>query len=163
MQNLKNVLLNEGHPLGDGESLNIKDEATPGFITDAEGLKALIGISGGATTDLSDDQVTDILAYVGNDIKYYKGGVMYYYAALIEHFGDMTPAPADNGSYVEAKHLGRYGVVRNNWYEMTITGVSGPGDPVPVIPDDPADKQDSFIQCSINVLSWAKRTQSVEL
>lgn len=163
LQNLKNVLLNKEHPLGDGESLSIKSTAKPGFITDADGLNALIEITGGTATELSKEQVTDILAYVGNDIKYYKGGVMYYYAALIEHFGNMTPAPADNGSYVEAKHLGRYGVVRNNWYEMTITGVSGPGDPVPVIPDDPADKQDSFIQCSINILSWAKRTQRVEL
>ena len=47
---------------------------------------------------------------------------------------------------------------------MTIPKVSGPGEPeIPVIPDEPVDKKHSFINAEINILSWAKRTQDVEL
>ena len=88
---------------------------------------------------------------------------MYYYAALIEHFGDMTPAPADNGSYVEAKHLGRYGVVRNNWYDLTVTGARELGSPTIPEVTNTYDDDVNNLAVTINILSWAKRTQNVEL
>ena len=67
-------------------------------------------------------------------------------------------------SYTDAKHLGRYGVVRNNWYEINITRISGPGLPEIEDPDpDPDDGTEGFVKCAINVLSWARRTQNVEL
>ena len=92
---------------------------------------------------------------------------MFYYTSVIKHFGDNPTefiGDVNNPEYDEAKHLGRYGVVRNNWYEINIKSVSGPGEPdIPIIPGDPVDKEKSFINAEINILSWAKRTQDVNL
>ena len=160
----------EGIPLEDGETLSIKDGVTAGTITTAAGVKALLKTSSTSPNDeLTDDQANAILSAAGNNIKFYEGGVTYYYTTLIEHFGNtQTPlgsTPISTAqNYDEAKHLGRYGVVRNNWYELNITSVSGPGDPIiPEIPTTPPDKTNSYINCEINVLSWAKRSQDVDL
>lgn len=89
-----------------------------------------------------------------------------YYIARVKHFGVLTPWEAgqsygtDNLSF-----LGRYGVLRNNWYELTVDKVSGPGYPdVPdVKPDVPDDENFKYISVSVKILSWAKRSQEVEL
>ena len=170
------VLTNSENPkahLGEGESLDIKTNLTSGMtIVDGTGLKSLLTVktSESSSKDLNDDQVNTLIADAGNNIKYYQGGVTYYYATVIKHFGDVeTPLDPDavinNASnYDEAEHLGRYGVLRNNWYELTINKVSGPGEPeIPEIPVTPPDKKNSYINCEINVLSWAKRSQGVDL
>ena len=135
-------------------------------VTDAEGLKGLITINGSAPTD---DQAAKLLDAADNSIKYYQEGVSYYYSSIIRHFGnEQTPltdgSVSDEGEYDEHKHLGRYGVVRNNWYQLTVNSVSGPGEPeIPEIPDEPADARTSYINCEINVLSWAVRDQVIDL
>ena len=99
-----------------------------------------------------------------------------YYTVLIKHFGDeLTPwnsATKTTASYpgddAEKNWLGRYGVLRNNWYELSITGVAAIGASTPgeldVNNDDtPDDNLKRYISCKINVLSWAKRTQSTIL
>ena len=63
-----------------------------------------------------------------------------------------------------SKFLGRYGVLRNNWYDLGINSISGVGSPVvPDAPGTPDDELESFISVRINVLSWAKRTQREDL
>lgn len=89
-----------------------------------------------------------------------------YYIARVKHFGGLTPWAAgqsygtDNLSF-----LGRYGVLRNNWYELTVDKVSGPGYPdVPdVKPNVPDDENFKYISVSVKILSWAKRTDTVDL
>lgn len=160
-----------GIPLEKGETLSLQDNATAGTITTSDGVKALLKTSSTDSDDeLTDDQAQAILTAAGSNIKFYKKGVCYYYTAVIEHFGDAQTPIADDKTisavtdYEEAKHLGRYGVVRNNWYELQINSVSGPGEPdIPEIPVTPPDKTSSYINCQINVLSWAKRSQSVDL
>lgn len=99
-------------------------------------------------------------------IKYFKAGESYY-KALIKHFGDdLTPYEISNEQkiYTEEKHLGRYGVLRNNWYELSVTSVSGPGDAeVPSIEDEWDDPKEAFVKIQVNILSWAKRQQNVDL
>lgn len=99
-------------------------------------------------------------------IKYFKAGESYY-KALIKHFGDDLTPYAISGEqkiYTEAKHLGRYGVLRNNWYELSVTSVSSPGDPtVPSIDDQWDDLDEAFVKIQVNILSWAKRRQNVDL
>lgn len=99
-------------------------------------------------------------------IKYFKAGESYY-KALIKHFGDdLTPyvISGEQKIYTEAKHLGRYGVLRNNWYELSVTSVSSPGDPtVPSIDDQWDDPKEAFVKIQVNILSWAKRRQNVDL
>ena len=95
-------------------------------------------------------------------IRYYKEGTSYYYATAIRHFND-DETPWTSGEAYGIQHLGRYGVVRNNWYEVNINSISGPGEPEIVEPGGPDDKAEGYIRAEINVLSWAKRSQNVDL
>lgn len=107
-------------------------------------------------------------------ISIYRGGDCYY-QILIKHFGDdLTPWSGNNTQNTpttgiiypggDAAFLGRYGVLRNNWYNLSITGVNKIGTPDITVPDNtPDDNLDSYISVKINVLSWAKRQQDVIL
>lgn len=98
-------------------------------------------------------------------ISTYAGGKSYY-IARIKHFGDAL-TKWESGPYGEnnLEYLGRYGVLRNNWYELTVQSVSGPGYPsVPEVkPNTPDDEDDNYINVSVKILSWAKRSQNVVL
>lgn len=100
-------------------------------------------------------------------IDYYKGGVCYY-QAFIRHFTEsecpwtkgVDQASTDN----QKKYLGRYGVLRNNWYVLNVKSISGIGDSTyPELPDEPIDKEEFYISVDINILAWAKREQDVDL
>lgn len=104
-------------------------------------------------------------------IKTYEKGECYY-IARIRHFNDaLTPWSSgketygDNNATNNASYLGRYGVLRNNWYELTVSKVSAPGYPdVPVVNPDTADDEDTkYINVEVKILDWAKRTQDVQL
>lgn len=91
-----------------------------------------------------------------------------YYIARIKHFGDdLTPWNAGEDTYGNdnEKYLGRYGVLRNNWYDLTVNKISGPGYPdVPEVkPNTPDDEDTKYISVSVKILDWAKRSQSVDL
>ena len=116
----------------------------------------------------------------------YVGGCAYY-PIRIKHFGkDDTPwntednAPTTKPSKGESitdiypgtdptrsnNYLGRYGVLRNNWYDISVSKISAIGSPVvPEVSKDktPDDDYYNYIAVRINVLSWAKRTQVEEL
>ena len=123
--------------------------------------------------DKTADVVTEINKKLGFDkdkgigIKTYKNGESYY-IARIKHFGDdLTPWNEGNAIYggKNLEWLGRYGVLRNNWYDLTINKISGPGYPdVPKVkPTDADDEDTKYISVSVKILSWAKRSQNVEL
>lgn len=97
----------------------------------------------------------------------YKNGESYY-IARIKHFGDdLTPWVAGNDNYggKNLEWLGRYGVLRNNWYDLAINSISGPGYPdVPEVkPTDPDDEDTKYINVSVKILDWAKRSQTLDL
>lgn len=135
-----------------------------------------------------DKDVTGDLAGVINtlndqlvNVERFKGGKAYY-AIRIKHFGDQL-TPWNNGEYLtapkepgiddiypddarrDANYLGRYGMVRNNWYELQLGDILKVGSAVPpVIPSHPDDDlEDSYIKARINILSWAKRPQTWNL
>lgn len=131
----------------------------------------------GSTPTTADVTDATVLTALANNIKVveYKGGYSYY-NILIKHFGDeltpWNPSTKTSGlSYPtpnEANWLGRYGVLRNNWYDLDITGVSRLGAATPEELDvkkdpTPDDNLKSYISVKINVLSWAKRTQKAIL
>lgn len=99
-------------------------------------------------------------------ISTYEGGESYY-IARIKHFGDDLTSWTSGQSYGEnnLEYLGRYGVLRNNWYVLTVQSVSGPGYPsVPEVkPNTPDDEDDNYINVSVKILDWAKRSQDVNL
>lgn len=91
-----------------------------------------------------------------------------YYIARVKHFGDdLTKWEAGNDTYGSnnLNWLGRYGVLRNNWYELSVNSVSGPGYPdVPKVdPTEPDDVNDQYINVEVKILKWAKRSQSIDL
>ena len=107
------------------------------------------------------------------DIHEYVNGLAYY-SIPIKHFGkDLTPwdnttatvgkpygDPINEAS--EKSYLGRYGVLRNNWYDISISAIRNVGSPV--VPETVTpDEVKNYIAVRINVLSWAKRTQEEEL
>lgn len=129
-------------------SVNISDD-------DALKINAKLGFKAATPTE----------AAVG--LSTFESGVSYY-IARVKHFGDdLTPWKPGDLTYDEnnANWLGRYGVLRNNWYELSVSSVSGPGYPdIPKVnPTDPDDVNDQYINVEVKILSWAKRSQSVEL
>ena len=59
-------------------------------------------------------------------------------------------------------YLGRYGVLRNNWYDLKIGSIKTLGSPVPLdysADGTPDDELEGYINVKINIMSWAKRTQ----
>lgn len=89
-----------------------------------------------------------------------------YYIARIKHFNELTPWKAGTAYDSNNKDfLGRYGVLRNNWYELSVKSVSGLGYPeVPEVkPTVPDDENDQYINVEVKILDWAKRSQSVDL
>ena len=116
------------------------------------------------------DQINTKLGFdktKGIGIKTYKNGESYY-IARIKHFGDdLTPWKEGDKTYDSnnLNWLGRYGVLRNNWYDLTIEKISGPGYPdVPEVkPKTPDDEDTKYINVSVKILDWAKRSQSVDL
>lgn len=130
----------------------------------------------GTTYLTSNPEVNNVLANanakVSNIIKY-KDGIVYY-PVRIKHFGnDLTPWGKDQTGVSKTdiyatnnadRYLGRYGVVRNNWYDLGVNSISGIGSAVvPPHTNTPDDELDQYISVRINVLSWAKRTQREDL
>lgn len=128
--------------------------------------------TGAAPTVTAD--ITNIMKTI--KVATYENGISYY-PVRIKHFGDeLTPwkstenplptvstgaYPTDNQA---ANYLGRYGVLRNNWYNIDVQGIKKLGSPVvPEVTGDTDDELAAYISVKINVLSWAKRTQGAIL
>ena len=128
--------------------------------------------TGAAPTVTAD--ITNIMKTI--KVATYENGISYY-PVRIKHFGDEltpwkngeNPQPTVNaGAYPEtnqaANYLGRYGVLRNNWYNIDVQGIKKLGSPVvPEVTGDTDDELAAYISVKINVLSWAKRTQGAIL
>ncbi len=127
-----------------------------------------------STLPLVDTKIQAIMN--GIKVATYENGTSYY-PVRIKHFGDeLTPwkstenplptvstgaYPTDNQA---ANYLGRYGVLRNNWYNIDVQGIKKLGSPVvPEVTGDTDDELAAYISVKINVLSWAKRTQGATL
>lgn len=84
---------------------------------------------------------------VVNGISFYKNGINYY-SIPIRHFEDAESS--------EFMGYGRYGVVRNNVYGVTIEGFYGPGYPLIPDPEGPDDKA-SNIGATVKVVDWSQQ------
>lgn len=161
-----------------GETLSSETDFDVTFTDEAAGKRTIKTIVLNATglAKLNDGAATsypaDAATLANNHIKleYYADG-MSYYPVYVKHFGDeQTPWTEDDqtGNIVygdnPGDYLGRYGMLRNNWYDITVNSVKSLGDPnVVEVTDKPVDKKEAYISVKINVLSWAKRSQSVDL
>ena len=163
--------------IGDATSYTDMAEA------DVTKLESLTGVAAALTA--SHEGTTVVYEFVG--------GVTYY-STRISHFGDVeTPwstsaesynqydkiYPLDGQSLEEPSvnygtnranaWLGRWGIVRNNWYKLTIDEIKGLGSPVPEdysgeaggTPDDNPEPK-YYISAHVHILPWAVRNQSVK-
>ena len=94
-------------------------------------------------------------------VEYFQKGVCYY-NILIRHDDAITATMA----------LGKYGVVRNNWYTLTINSVKQPGTPWipektdPTDPEKPGENDDdaeAYLSVNITVNPWTTWSQGVDL
>ena len=127
-------------------------------------------------------------------LSYYKGGISYY-NIRIKHFGEEeTPWSATLSAALEAanagyitgggkdvneiygiglnpdkskqRFLGRYGVVRDNWYKLSVDkigkiGTAEPVNPSITTPNTPDDEIENYISVHVHILPWVLRSQSV--
>lgn len=97
-------------------------------------------------------------------IEYFQKSVCYYEVRIL------------HDTNVDAKLLGRWGVVRNNFYTINITKITQAGkpyipdptdpgitDPDKPDPKDPDDKTSAYISAEIIINPWTTWTQDVEL
>lgn len=144
------------------------------------------------------DNAGSLLTAKYNDpvlVSYYKSGLMYY-NVKIQHFGEYeTPWGGKdvvaNGSGVnvneiyfntlynatpdadaiaagQSKFLGRYGVVRDNWYKLGIQAVTKIGSATPenpsiTKPDTPDDEIENYLSVHVHIVPWVLRSQTVVL
>lgn len=163
-------------------------ELTVGYtITgDAGSSKTVANLATGEGSNKAKLEAAIASAKSSFKLSYHAGGYAYY-NARIKHFGDYetpwtptvpykTEAPGTTvdqiyGVTSEAdnapkRFLGRYGVVRDNWYKLTLSGISkiGTAEPVDVKvvgPNTPDDEIENYISVHVHTLPWVMRNQTV--
>ena len=105
-------------------------------------------------------------------LKYYASGYCYY-RVLIRHFDDtQTPwssvSTMTNNTTAQVyggnatSYLGRYGVVRNNWYNISITSVTHVGSPIiPELTSDADDKVEQLLNAKLQISGWEGHNQDL--
>lgn len=129
------------------------------------------------TADATDAAVLKVFNTVYSnigDINIYKDG-MVYYQIRVKHFGDdLTPwnrgeakvTTTDSYPVVnrDANYLGRYGILRNNWYELNVATVNRLGYPaIPPLTDKPDDLLNEYISVKVNIQPWVKKGKEIVL
>lgn len=162
--------------------LQVVSFTVPKANTDAD---ADITVSN-SSTDVEGHNLGGVIATLNtqlNNVERFVGGIAYY-PIRIKHFGDDL-TPWNDGEYTtanepkesgiddiypttpgqDANYLGRYGMVRNNWYDLVIGEILKiGGSTIPELTAHPDDElEDIYIKARINILSWAKRTQNWDL
>lgn len=184
-ERLKNILLKESNVKKWTDDHKIEPSFDITFSTTTAGATTIATATfkgktaAGATEETySTPYTTDFNKALPHIIRY-KDGVAYY-AVRIKHFGDTdTPwnvtgqgiTAGDNSKIYNTSNsdnenwfLGRYGVVRNNWYDISVNKIQTLGDATtPAFTNDPDDVLENYISVSINVLSWSKHSQSADL
>lgn len=156
---------------------NFKTKEGSHVIT-LEDIKDAKGVTLDADKEYSGKKGKDIVEDINNKlglkdgrpeemvgINTYLNGVTYY-IARVKHFGSLTPWKSGESYGTDnATYLGRYGMLRNNWYELQVGKVYGPGYPgvPPVDPTLPDDENEKYLSVSVKILSWAKRSDTVDL
>ena len=185
-ERLKNILLKESNVKKWTDDHKIEPSFDITFSTTTAGATTIATATfkgktaAGATEETYSTPFTTNFNTALPNIVRYKGGVAYY-AVRIKHFGDsdtpwnkdgqdvkpggnslIYPNPSAGAS--DGWFLGRYGVVRNNWYDISVNSIQTLGDAtIPAFTNDPDDVLENYISVSINVLSWSKHTQDADL
>ena len=150
--------------------ITLANDATSGTATVSSVTQTAHASGAGATAF----EALNLVSYFANNIalKFYDNGYCYY-RVLIRHFDDTqtpwssaasmtdnTTAQVYNGD--AARYLGRYGVVRNNWYNISIKSVTHIGSPIiPALTDDADDKVEQLLNTTLTISGWEKHEQNL--
>lgn len=114
------------------------------------------------------DDIDLLKSTLGKVTTFVKG--ICYYEARIQHFGDTPTSWNGTDDYTTGttamiqNYLGRYGVVRNTWYQLVINKISAAGDPLIPAPGSTADDaKNYYLQTTVKIMDWSIRSQQVEL
>lgn len=153
------------------ENYVVKLDASTNNISGTAGLHTITAANieykgtGTSLVAANIDKINEKLGLKETGISTYLNGEAYY-IARIKHFNELTPWTAGEGyGTANDKYLGRYGVLRNNWYDLSVNSISGLGYPdVPEVkPEMPDDENEQYINVEVKILDWAKRSQSIDL
>lgn len=141
--------------VGDGKVKVVLNEGLTLYVPDNDNTSSYKSADENDIKDFANRAETESEGAIG-----YKGGLMYYNIP-IEHL--------NNTERVDGKiPEGKYGVVRNHYYKVTINKLENIGkgifDPDEVIvpgPDD--DKETYYVGADIKILSWKIVSQTVDL
>ena len=116
--------------------------------------------------------------YISDNISltFYDDGYCYY-RVPIRHF-DNTQTPwssipsmtnnttawvyGDGTACDESKYLGRYGMVRNNWYDISIHSVTHVGSPViPPLTTNADDRVEQLLNASLSISGWTTNNRDL--
>lgn len=131
---------------------------TPTLADAPTGTKYYTKTTTGTTPTFTEVDKAKVLAAIESDkAEIRKDGRAYYYVP-IKHLGS-TKAYADA--------IAEYGIVRNHFYKITLSGITGFGTPVydpdkVVVPAVPT-YQDTYLAARVQVLQWRVVTQSASL
>lgn len=163
----------------DGSDFNVTVSTTAGAATVT--IEQASSLASKITGTVTNTQLQAAVEASLKTVSCYANGESYY-TIRIKHFGDQLtpwhtgnaledPAPVVGNIYPagtnrDNNYLGRYGVLRNNWYDIVVNSIQYLGEPTPKdYKNDPTtdDELDGYISVQIHILSWAKRTQNWDL
>lgn len=136
-----------------------KYQVTPTLAADATGNKKYYTKTPSATSGFTEvDKATVLAAIEAAKAEVRKDGRAYYYVP-IKHLGSKDGLGKST--------LGEYGIVRNHFYKITLTGIKGFGTPVynpdqvvePVVPT----YEDTYLAARVQVLQWRVVNQNASL
>ncbi len=139
----------------DPDATMVQYRVTPTLAADPEGVtKKYYTKNPGTTSDFTEVNKSTVLAAIeASKAEVRKDGKAYYYVP-IKHLG-------------KAGELGEYGVVRNHFYKITLTGIKGFGTPVynPELVIDPTvpTYDNTYLAARVQVLQWRVVNQNVSL
>ena len=159
---------------GESRHVNIAVYTGDAGLTDAKVTAVTQTAQGAGSAGSNAFEALNLKTYFDNNISinYYRRGYCFY-RVPIRHFTDSetpwqsavtmtdntaTQAYASN----EENYLGRYGVVRNNWYTVNITGVSHVGAPaIPQLTFDADDKVEQLLNTTLQVSGWTENSSDL--
>ena len=125
----------------------------------------------------------NLVSYLNDNVKlkFYDDGYCYYRVPIM-HFGSSNNANAltpwssmptmtnnttawvygDGTTCNDNNYLGRYGMVRNNWYTINITSVTHVGYPtIPALTSNADDTIEQLLNATLSISGWEDKSQNL--
>ena len=146
-------------------NITVNNEHKNFWTSEAEILK-FFSVDDGTGT-MRPRTVQELVDDLGYQIIEFKGGICYYMIPLRNTYLQSDPSQQKGNENIV------YSVVRNHYYDITVTGITDSGYPAPgggpgpgeeTEPEDPLDPEESqYIQVRIEVKPWVWVKQSEEI